>query len=1090
MYLNMSIYNQNLQYQPITFGAIRLWLCLMLLLCTILSTSAQTWERFFDFTSHDFSKNIIQTADGGILVVANIGNGNSESDVFLLKLTADGEQEWSQSYGGNSYDEIEMLIETSDGGYLMTGYTFSFGNGSGDVYLVKLDANGGLEWEATYGGTDFDRARSLTETSDGNFVFAGWTRSPISGDVTQAAFGAPDLFDAWVGKVDTDGNLLWEYRFGGSEDDEPQSIVADANGGVVTIVRTSSPEIVANGFDIFTMALDANGAELWTNTYGGTNFEEPFTIINTNDGGYAIGAITTSFGAGESDIYLIKTDANGDPEWTQTYGGTAGEFGGYVVELPTGGYAISGGTQSLGSSFLDVYLIGTDELGTQQWEQNYSGGENVDIATGIYLTDDGYFLISGQRRVDDMMGNILSSDLYILKTDSEGNTVTNTIEGNVLWDSDGDCVPDGSSIPLEDWLVVATGGKTFYATTDVNGYYSIEVELDSYVVELVPPHDYWAPCAPINAADFVMNYDTLAANFVVSSAIDCSYLETDVSTPYLNRCEENTYTVRYCNSGPVAENDAFVTLELHPDFTLLGASLPLFGQNDNEYTFQIGAIQSNDCDEFTIVVELDCSANIQGQTHEIIAEITPNESCSPIDPSWNGSSIELDAECIADSVTITIRNQGNSGMTSDAYYIVIIDDLISRTDSYQLPSNGDLTFVEYPEGKTIRVETKQADLHPGRSFPSIFAEACGTDMLGGISVGFVNQFPEDDANASVSIDAQESYETFLPNPLRVYPNGFGPLNYISPNTDLEYHLRFQHIGGDTLQKVVIEDHLPAELDIRTVRPGTSSHPYDFEILGEGIVRFTFDNIQLPGDMINEVASHGFVKFRAQQMPNLPNGLSIGNRVNTRMENRFEVSNAVWQTILYPDVYGSSAIELCANETFNGQLFKSDTIIVDTIPLVDYDSIVTVDITMVPNSETYVNVVLMDGETYMGQSFESDTVFFETWTSFNGCDSLVTVDIAVEINALNRIAEDVLAVACYPNPAVGDIKISYQLPRASTVAIKIYSLVGEDATTILKHIRQEIGNYEYLIPDATLAPGTYLLRIETEWGPIVRKLVKL
>ena len=356
-------------------------LCLAVLFCCLAKAGiyAQTWERFLDFSSHDFSKSILQTADGGVLVTGNIGNGNNESNGIIIKLNSDGEQEWDMVYGGSSYDEIEQLIPTSDGGYLMAGYTFSFGDG-GDVYLIKIN-DCQIEWENNYGGSGLDRARTIVETSDGHFVFAGWTNSLASGDISQGPFGQPELNDGWIGKVDQTGVLLWELRIGGSEDDEIQKITAGPDGGVVFVTNTTSPELGANGFDIYGSALDGDGIELWNQIYGGTEYEEVFSIISTIDGGYAIGAITSSFGNGESDIYLIKTNSGGQEEWFRTFGGSSGEFGGHVSQKSNGEYVVVGATQSFGSSFLDVYMIRTDGFGIELWSQNYSGGPNVDIST-------------------------------------------------------------------------------------------------------------------------------------------------------------------------------------------------------------------------------------------------------------------------------------------------------------------------------------------------------------------------------------------------------------------------------------------------------------------------------------------------------------------------------------------------------------------------------------------------------------------------------------------------------------------------------------------------------------------------------------
>jgi len=182
--LKPSYSNQFFSYQiALQSSLLRGFLLVGMLLITTLLT-AQTWERFFDISSHDFSKSIHQAADGDVLVLANVGNGTDASDVYLLKMNADGDSLWSKTFGGSSYDEAEQLIFTSDGNYLILGYSFSFGN-NGQFYLIKIDTAGNLIWERNYGGIGFDRGRTLVETTDGDFVLAGWTRSPMGGDISQ-----------------------------------------------------------------------------------------------------------------------------------------------------------------------------------------------------------------------------------------------------------------------------------------------------------------------------------------------------------------------------------------------------------------------------------------------------------------------------------------------------------------------------------------------------------------------------------------------------------------------------------------------------------------------------------------------------------------------------------------------------------------------------------------------------------------------------------------------------------------------------------------------------------------------------------------
>ncbi len=1063
----------------------RVCLLLFFFFFFLFSTSAQTWERFFDIASHDFTKACIQTPDGGSMVAGHIGDGVGESKIFAMKLDRDGQEEWRQQYGGTSYDECTAMIATNDGGFLLAGYTFSFGNGNADAYLIKMDSKGVVQWEGVYGGSDFDRSFSVTQTDDGGYAFAGWTRSGISGDITEARLGPADGFDAWIGKTDANGNLLWNHRYGGMADDIILSMDVMDDGGIVTIGHTESADIGSQGQDLMVIRLEENGDEAWTKLYGTANYEESYDILVTSDGGILLSGLTLELGAGSSDVYLIKTDGDGVIDWEQTYGGVDGEFGGYLLEMEDNGFAILASTMSFGTPFLDLYLIRTDEVGEEMWTHLYTGGENNDVPVNISLTNDGFFLLTAQRRVDDN-GSILSSDFYLLKADLLGNTVTNSIAGKVVLDDDDDCFPDVGEVGVEDWLVIAQGEKTYYGTTDRNGDYFIEVDTGDYLLRVVPLNENWEECN-VFGITFSSSYDTLFQDFAVSPAQDCPRLETDISTSYLRYCEDNIYHVRYCNNGTEVESNAFLTLTLHPDFVVNSTSHPIFDQSGNVYTFSLGAIEIGACDGFEMDVNLDCSSNIQGQTHDIIAQITPDESCIPTDPMWDESDIKISADCVSESVTINISNQGTGGMTDALAYIIIVDDLIGRTDAFQLPGGGDSTIIEYPEGQTVRIQTSQNPFHPGRSRPSFTVEGCGTNTGGGISLGFVNQFPEDDADPFISIDAQESFGNTLPNALRAYPRGFTSEHLISPNTDIEYHIRFQHTGADSLQKIIIENHLPEELNIQTIRPGASSHEYDYKMLGDGTLRFTLDTMNLPGSQINEAASHGFVKFRVSQHVDLPEGTAIENMINIQAEADFGMSNAFTHTIHYPDEYGASINEICSGEIFQGQEIYTDTVLYDTLAMGTYDSVYINNIQLLENVYTYIDTTLISGQIYQGQSYEKDTMLMEVLPATNTCDSIIITQIIVETTGQNEVTEDAFNMQLYPNPVVGKLSMNYELSAEEEVSIRVFYLNGQEAILLFEG-PQRAGFYHHEWNIRALPAGAYFIKLATQEVTIIDRII--
>jgi hypothetical protein len=248
----------------------------------------------------DRGKSLIQTSDGGYAIAGYTTSfGAGEGDVYVVKLDAHGNLQWTTAIGGPEIEEGNSLIQTSDGGYAIAGYTESFGAGKWDVYVVKLDAHGNLQWTTTIGGKGWDASASLIQTSDGGYAIAGYTES----------FGA-GKWDVYVVKLDANGNLQWTTTIGGTKDDLGYSLIQTSDGGYA--ITGSTQSFIPGGGDVYVVKLDANGNLQWTKTIGAKNENlSKSSLIQTSDGGYAITGLTSSFGAGEADVCVIKLDRNG-----------------------------------------------------------------------------------------------------------------------------------------------------------------------------------------------------------------------------------------------------------------------------------------------------------------------------------------------------------------------------------------------------------------------------------------------------------------------------------------------------------------------------------------------------------------------------------------------------------------------------------------------------------------------------------------------------------------------------------------------------------------------------------------------------------
>lgn len=309
------------------------------------------WTKNLGGTGNDYGNSVQQTADGGYIVTGyGYSFGAGGTDVYLIKTDVNGNPVWTKTFGGTANDGGAFVQQTTDGGYIITGFTGSFGAGLGDIYLIKTDANGNSLWTKTFGGTDSDDSYSVQQTTDGGYIVTGYT----------ASFGAGGV-KVYLIKTDANGDSLWTKTFGGTGHEWGSSVRQTTDGGYIISGYTNSFGVGL--FDAYFIKTDANGNSLWTKTYGGADIDDALSVQLTSDGGYISIGETGSFGAGLYDAYLIKTDANGDTLWTKSFGGTGYDYGYSVQQTTDGGYIITGWTNSFGAGTYGVYLIKTDSLG-------------------------------------------------------------------------------------------------------------------------------------------------------------------------------------------------------------------------------------------------------------------------------------------------------------------------------------------------------------------------------------------------------------------------------------------------------------------------------------------------------------------------------------------------------------------------------------------------------------------------------------------------------------------------------------------------------------------------------------------------------
>ncbi len=332
--------------------------------------------------------------------------------ILILATPAFSQQRWERVFGGSGRDQAFAVVPTRDGGYAVAGFTGSFGPGCYSPYLIKTDARGDTVWSRCYGGPNNDYCWSLRETRDGGFILAGAIDSIFQ----------TGPHDVYVIKTNAQGDTLWSRVYGDTshapgKNDVGKDVQQTLDGGYVVVGSTSS--YGAGLWDVFLIRTNAQGDTLWTRTYGGSGNDYGYAVFPTRDSGFVIAGTTDSYGAGGGDVYLVKTNARGDTLWTRTYGGGAGEDGNCVQQASDGGYIIAGSTSSFGAGGSDAYLVKTDAQGVAAWAKTF-GGAYPDLARSVQQTSDGGYIVAGQNRPS---ANPDECYAYLIKTNAQGDSL-------------------------------------------------------------------------------------------------------------------------------------------------------------------------------------------------------------------------------------------------------------------------------------------------------------------------------------------------------------------------------------------------------------------------------------------------------------------------------------------------------------------------------------------------------------------------------------------------------------------------------------------------------------------------------------------
>ena len=865
-----------------------------LLWLTLTGLHAQGFVQQYPYSTFigGSTQSVFPQADGSFRLTAasypDLPNSGTQA-VNLLRMNCDAQGALTSTTTTPFFsDTFPRLFLLENGGYLSA----TADSNNNTVSVRHFTANHSLVWsnDVTFPNFQIARPWAILANDDGEVFVRGYTWSPPL---------TVDIDSGFVMKFSPQGALLWNQGYHtevSSNGELYRDLETTPDGGCV-FINTSFLITGTNPFAKEVLRFNSDGSLQWQ--YVPANGSVAPNIFKHSVGVNALGETLIPvyyFNAttGLTTLQLDKVGPNAqllDQTDLSAAAGLPDLQIDFVIPTADGGWVMSGYTYVAPN--ISHHIVRLSASGDVVWHKPLSF---FDGPSGLRYSD-GRELSDGSLVLYGYQGYPLHK-AFLIKLSPRGTIYPHTVVGQVARDITFDCLPGPSDPPLQNWIITAEGnGYTQYTTTDATGHYAIpDLDTGSYAIKISPASYLWNVCTdsvPVQFSGALPQTDTV--DFQVQSLYDCPLMQVDMSTRGLRRCFSETYVVNYCNAGTQAAEPATLSITLDPLLQVDSASIP-FTQTGGLLHFALGTVPFNTFGSFRLYVSVSCDAELE-QTLCAEAHIFPDTLCAPGPVNWSGAIIEVAATCLGDSVLLTIGNTGNAATSQNLDFIVIDDHVITKSGQYNL-APGEIHYEKAPaDGSTWRLVAQQEPGFPlGLRMPSVAVEGC--DAIGsGFTTGMLNMFSNYSGNPFHAMNCLVVVGSYDPNDKQAFPVGADNQHLIEPNTPLDYQIRFQNTGTDTAFTVVVKDTLASWLDPTTIRPGAASHPYTWTLSGAGILTFRFDNILLPDSNVNEVTSHGFVKFYIDQRKAVPLGTVLENRAGIYFDfNAPVMTNTVWHTV--------------------------------------------------------------------------------------------------------------------------------------------------------------------------------------------------
>ena len=518
-----------------------------------ISNAQITFQKTYGDTALETMYDARQTNDKGFIMVGQTYSfGAGYGDVYLVKTDSTGDTLWTRTYGGIHDDGGYRVEQTTDSGYIIIGYTFSFGIGQEDVYIIKTNSVGDTLWTEAFGGTLYDYGTSIRQTSDGGYIFTGYTQTYT-----------PTLY---LIKLNNGGTPVWVQTFGNDTAICVGNDVHQTSDGGYIIVGTS------NGFppdtfysDVYLIKTNNLGELQWSRTFGGSNADYGYSVQQTTDGGYVIAGTTYSFGEGNGDIYVIKTDGSGNLTWSNAYGGPNFDDGKSIWQADDGSYFVVGTTNNYLDNMGYVCLLKIDSSGNLLFSEVFGGSSCDNAGVSVQQTADGGCIIGGNS-CSFLPGN---GDFYLMKTEFRNNLLCSNGPGTLS----GNYAATTVRTPItEQGPTHGTGGYKTHAGTNVSSGGASDVQCYAVGMMKIKEKDFNStifpnPCndyTTINLSGITNKSDEYNLEWydVLGKAMDIDFKKkTSINSIYFNVNTKNLSNgVYFCKI--ISGNDFITTLKV------------------------------------------------------------------------------------------------------------------------------------------------------------------------------------------------------------------------------------------------------------------------------------------------------------------------------------------------------------------------------------------------------------------------------------------------------------------------------------------------------------------------------------------------